>query len=125
MLGRVLNTHQQWLCRQLADLGWVVTRQVAVSDEALAIQTATREALVRADVIIATGGLGPTSDDLTRDLLAQLLQKKLIEDPAVLARITRFFETLKRPMPERTRVQAGRVQLAVCQHQPSVVLRIP
>ena len=106
MLGRVLNTHQQWLCRQLADLGWVVTRQVAVSDEALAIQTATREALVRADVIIATGGLGPTSDDLTRDLLAQLLQKKLIEDPAVLARITRFFETLKRPMPERTRVQA-------------------
>src|ERR1051326_3753851 len=45
MLGRVLNTHQQWLCRQLADLGWVVSRQVAVPDDGPAIQQAAREAL--------------------------------------------------------------------------------
>jgi nicotinamide-nucleotide amidase len=106
MLGRVLNTHQQWLCRQLADLGWVVSRQVAVSDEGAAIQAAAREAFARADVIIATGGLGPTSDDITRDLVAQLLGKKLMEDPVVLSHISSFFELRKRPMPERVRVQA-------------------
>jgi nicotinamide-nucleotide amidase len=106
MLGRVLNTHQQWLCRQLADLGWVVSRQMAVPDEGAAIQVATREALARADVIIATGGLGPTSDDITRDLIAQLLGKNLAEDAAVLAHISSFFEARKRPMPERVRVQA-------------------
>src|SRR6267142_6819576 len=104
MLGRVLNTHQQWLCRQLADLGYVVSRQVAVADKASEIQQAVREALSRADLIITTGGLGPTSDDLTRDLIAELLGKKLREDPAVLTHITQFFEMRKRRMPERTRV---------------------
>jgi nicotinamide-nucleotide amidase len=87
MLGRVLNTHQQWLCRRLADLGYVVTRQVAVPDTAHDIQSAVREALGRADLIITTGGLGPTSDDLTRDLIAQLLGKKLRLDEAVLDHI--------------------------------------
>ncbi|PWU09583.1 MAG: hypothetical protein C5B50_27105 [Verrucomicrobia bacterium] len=106
MLGRVLNTHQQWLCRQLADQGWPVSRQVAVADTAHVIEQALKEALSRADLIITTGGLGPTSDDLTRDLVAQLLGKKLHEDATVVAHIRRFFETRKRPMPERTRVQA-------------------
>ena len=106
MLGRVLNTHQQWLCRQLADLGYVVTRQVAVPDTASDINCTVREALARADLVITTGGLGPTSDDLTRDLIAQLLKLDLREDSTVLAHIRRVFERLKRPMPERTRVQA-------------------
>src|SRR3974377_1633141 len=106
MLGRVLNSHQQWLCRRLADLGHVVARQVAVPDTSPDIQTAVREALGRADLVIATGGLGPTSDDLTRDLIAQLLGRTLREDPAVLAHLNAFFAARKRPLPERTRVQA-------------------
>jgi len=106
MLGRVLNTHQQWLCRQLADLGYVVARQVAVADTGRDIEQAVREALTRADLIICTGGLGPTSDDLTRDLIAQLLGKTWHEDPAVLAHIQQFFDSRRRPMPERTKVQA-------------------
>ena len=106
MLGRVLNTHQQWLCRQLADLGYVVTRQVAVPDTGRDIEQAVREALARADLVIVTGGLGPTSDDLTRDLVAQLLGKELREDAAVLAHLSRIFERLKRPMLERMKVQA-------------------
>jgi nicotinamide-nucleotide amidase len=106
MLGRVLNTHQQWLCRQLADLGYVVSRQVAVPDTGPDIIQALRESLARADLIIATGGLGPTSDDLTRDLVAQLLRKSLHEDAAVLAHICQIFERFKRPMPPRIRVQA-------------------
>ena len=106
MLGRVLNTHQQWLCRELADRGYVVSRQVAVPDTAQDIEQAVRESLARADLVITTGGLGPTSDDLTRDLIASLLGKKLREDPAVLAHIKQFFDIRKRPMPERTGVQA-------------------
>ena len=106
MLGRVLNTHQQWLCRRLSDLGYLVTRQVAIADTGPDIQQAVREAFSRADLVIATGGLGPTSDDLTRDLIAQLLGRKLVPDEAVLARIKEFFTIRNRRMPERTAVQA-------------------
>jgi len=106
MLGRVLNTHQQWLGRQLADLGYPVARQVAVPDTGPEIQQAVREALARADLIITTGGLGPTSDDITRDLVAQLLGKRLHEDADVLAHIKHFFDIRQRKMPDGTRVQA-------------------
>jgi nicotinamide-nucleotide amidase len=106
MLGRVLNTHQQWLCRQLADLGYVVNRQVAVADTADDIERAVREALGRADFILTTGGLGPTSDDITRDRIAALLGLKLSEDPAIVAHVESFFAQRNRPMPASTRVQA-------------------
>ncbi len=106
MLGAVLNTHQQWLCRHLADLGYVVTRQVAVADTAEMIRQAVAEALGRADAVITTGGLGPTSDDLTREVIATMFGRVLREDGAVLAAIEKFFAARQRPMPERTRVQA-------------------
>ncbi len=106
MLGRVLNTHQQWLCRRLADLGYVVTRQVAVADTGVDIQQAVKESLSRADLVVATGGLGPTSDDITRDLIAQLLGKKLYQDEAVAKHIRNFFAVRKRPMPGGNLVQA-------------------
>lgn len=106
MLGFVLNTHQQWLCRQLSDAGYDVTRQVAIADTGTAIQQAVREALGRADFIIVTGGLGPTSDDITRDLIAELLGKKLHQDAAILKELENFFAQRNRPMPETTKVQA-------------------
>src|SRR5213075_835950 len=105
-LGRVLNTHQQWLCRRLADLGYVVARQVAIADTGSDIQQAVREALSRADLVMTTGGLGPTSDDLTRDLVAQLLGKKLVMDEQVRAEIRNFFAKRNRPQPAQTEVQA-------------------
>jgi nicotinamide-nucleotide amidase len=84
----------------------VVARQVAVADTGRDIEETVREALGRADLVITTGGLGPTSDDITRDLIAGLLKKDLREDPDVLAHIKTFFDARKRTMPERTRVQA-------------------
>ena len=105
MLGRVLNKHQQWLCRRLADLGHVVTRQVAIADTGGEIQAAVREALGRADLVITTGGLGPTSDDLTRELIAEMLGKKLIENKEVLAHIENFFAKRNRPRPAKTSVE--------------------
>jgi nicotinamide-nucleotide amidase len=106
MLGYVLNTHQQWLCRQLSQRGYVVARQVAIDDSGPAIQQAVREAMGRTRIILVTGGLGPTSDDRTRDLVAQLLGKSLREDPAIVHHIETFFGKRKRPMPASTRVQA-------------------
>src|SRR4051812_13535349 len=106
MLGRVLNTHQQWICAQFADLGYVVTRQVAVPDTGPAIQAAVRDSLTQADLIVTTGGLGPTSDDLTREFIAQLLGKKLLSDLRVVTHIEQFFAQRKRCAPEKTMVQA-------------------
>lgn len=106
MMGRVLNTHQQWLCRQLADRGYLVNRQVAVADSGPEIQQAVRESLTRADLVIVTGGLGPTSDDLTLNFIARLLGKSLHEDDRILAHIKEFFARRNRSMPERVRVQA-------------------
>jgi len=105
MLGRVLNTHQQFLCRRLADLGHLVTRQVAIADDGKEIQNAVRESLTRADCIITTGGLGPTSDDITRELIAELLGKKLAQNLDVLAHIENYFGKRGRPRPEKTSVE--------------------
>jgi nicotinamide-nucleotide amidase len=106
MLGRVLNTHQQWICRQLADMGRVVQRQVAIADTGKEICAAVREALERADLVIVTGGLGPTSDDLTRELIAEMLGRKLVMNDEIREEIARFFTSRNRPQPIRTEVQA-------------------
>jgi nicotinamide-nucleotide amidase len=106
LIGRVLNTHQQWLCRQLADLGYEVSRQVCVPDDGPSILAALRESLNRADLILATGGLGPTSDDLTRQFVAQLLGRKLVLHPPTLAFIEQYFAARRRQMPANVQIQA-------------------
>jgi nicotinamide-nucleotide amidase len=106
MLGRVLNTHQQWLCRQFADAGYVVARQVAVPDTAPSIQQAAREAIGRGGLIVCTGGLGPTSDDLTRDAIAELVGRPLREDPAIVAGLLALAAARKRTPSAAVMIQA-------------------
>lgn len=106
LLGRVLNTHQQWICRKLADAGYEVSRQVCVPDDGPSIQAAVRESLGKADLVIVTGGLGPTSDDITRDLIAQLLGRKLLFDRSVMARIETYFVSRQRAVPPTAEIQA-------------------
>ncbi|MBL66890.1 MAG: competence/damage-inducible protein A [Verrucomicrobiales bacterium] len=106
LLGRVLNTHQQWLGTQLDAHGWTLTRQVTIPDTAPAIEGAVREALERATLIITTGGLGPTADDITRGRIAALLGLPLREDPSVREHITTIFQRIRRPMPESVFAQA-------------------
>lgn len=106
LLGRVLNTHQQWLCRKLSDLGYLVHRQTAVPDTGPDIQSTVREALGRSDLVIVTGGLGPTSDDCTRELVAELLHRKLKRDETVWQDILEFFAKRNRTPAARTEVQA-------------------
>lgn len=68
--GRVVNRHAAWLGAKLADIGWDLARDTTVSDDAAAIHDALVGSASRAEVVILTGGLGPTTDDVTRDVVA-------------------------------------------------------
>ena len=106
LLGRVLNTHQQWLGKTLSDAGYILTRQETVPDTAEAICEAVQIALGRADLVITTGGLGPTSGDITRERIAGMLARPLHYDEAIAEHITSFFAHRARPMPESVLAQA-------------------
>jgi nicotinamide-nucleotide amidase len=106
LLGRVLNTHQQWIAQQLATAGYELAHQQTVPDTGAAIQAAVRDAIARSELVIVTGGLGPTNDDLTRQRIAELLGVPLEEDAGTRDRITAYFQKINRPMPESVLVQA-------------------
>lgn len=105
LLGTTLNTHGQWFGQQLFDLGLRVQRQTTVPDGD-AIRDALAECVRRSDVVIVTGGLGPTSDDITREAAADVLGIDLIEDEAALRSLEAFFDRLKRKMAPDNRKQA-------------------
>ena len=90
LLGQVTNTHLGYLAQGLFGLGLRVGRQVTVPDGP-AITAALREAMARADLILVTGGLGPTSDDITREAAAEAFGKKLIFHQEILDGITAKF----------------------------------
>jgi nicotinamide-nucleotide amidase len=104
--GRVLNTHQQWLGQQLVAAGYELNHQQTVSDTGAAIQAAVSEEIARSELVIVTGGLGPTSDDITRQCIAELLDTPLEEHTSTRDHIIAIFRKLKRPMPEAVLVQA-------------------
>jgi nicotinamide-nucleotide amidase len=130
LLGRVLNTHQQFLCRRFTDTGARVSRLICVSDDGAEIKRAVAESLARADVVVTTGGLGPTSDDRTRDLIAELLGKRLVVNETVLKRIEGWFSGRKRPMPQSVTVQAQVPEDAIVllnEHgtAPGLIMEVP
>ena len=104
--GQRLDTNSQWLSTRLGELGVQVMYHTTVADDLEANVQVFRQAAQRADLIVATGGLGPTADDLTRDALAAVAGVELVLDEAALAHIESLFARRKRPMPERNRVQA-------------------
>lgn len=82
LLGQVLNTHLQFLADALWPLGLSISRQLTVPDGPV-IREALLESFQRAEIVFVTGGLGPTTDDLTRDIVAELLELPLKEDPEI------------------------------------------
>jgi len=82
LIGRVVNTHLTFLGDRLLELGLRITRQTAVPDGS-EIRDAMAEACGRCEVLVVTGGLGPTSDDITRDVAAELLGRALVKDAGV------------------------------------------
>lgn len=104
--GQRLDTNSQWLSQRLTEIGIEVVFHTTVGDELADNISVFQTAIERADVVITTGGLGPTADDLTRDALAATVGVPLWRDPVSLAHIENLFKARGRDMPERNAVQA-------------------
>lgn len=104
--GQNLDTNSQWLSRRLAKIGIAVHWHTTIADDFADNVQAFRIAPERARLVIATGGLGPTQDDLTREVLAQVAGVELVLHPESLAQIQALFARRGRAMTERNRVQA-------------------
>lgn len=105
LLGQVTNTHLGYLAQSLFGLGLRIERQVTVPD-GVAIAEAVEVAMARADLILITGGLGPTSDDITREAVAEAFGKKLIFHPDILDGIAAKFAERKFAMNDLQKSQA-------------------
>ena len=104
--GQRLDTNSQWLSQQLGDCGIRVLFHTTAGDDLDAGCEVFRQAICRADVIVSTGGLGPTADDLTRECIASACGVDLVRDEAALDQIRALFARRGREMPPRNAVQA-------------------
>lgn len=104
--GQTKDTNAAWLAEQLTRRGVEVVRHVTIGDDQERIATALRHALAAAELVIVTGGLGPTADDLTRQALSMAIDQPLDENADALQQIIRFFEQWQRPMAESNKLQA-------------------
>jgi nicotinamide-nucleotide amidase len=101
-----LDTNSLFLADRLASLGIELRAKAVVGDERGRLAAVFRSALSRADLVILTGGLGPTDDDLTREVVAEVLGLPLREDPAITAQIEERFARRNLRMPQVNRRQA-------------------
>jgi nicotinamide-nucleotide amidase len=106
LLGYTVDTNAVELGRALAAAGAELARRTTVPDRPDAIRAAVAEALDRTGLVLTTGGLGPTRDDMTKKVVAELLGKRLVLDEPLLASLETRFRRLGRPMPAINRTQA-------------------
>lgn len=107
LIGQVIDTNSAFIAQQMNLAGFLITRRVAVGDDVNAIRTALDEEKKHADIILITGGLGPTADDITKPLLCEYFGGKMIINETALANVQHLFENIfKRPFTERNRKQA-------------------
>ena len=118
-LGQTVDTNAAWIAARLAEFGVRAETHVTVADDLERIARALRTAAAGGcDLIVVSGGLGPTEDDLTRAALAVALGEELVTDPASLEQIRTFFARRDRAMPERNAVQAQRPRSAQAIENP-------
>lgn len=106
LLGDILNTNAQYLALQLAELGIDVHYQTVVGDNPQRLEDTIFHAFSRANLIITTGGLGPTEDDLTKETGAKYFDEELVLDERALKRIEKYFNRIGKEMTENNRKQA-------------------
>ena len=107
LIGQVIDTNSAWIAQALNKIGVTVKQRVAVGDVWEDIWNALDEESKKSKIVLITGGLGPTADDITKPLLCEYFGGKMVIDEVTLAHVTYLFETVfKRPMIERNRKQA-------------------
>lgn len=98
LLGQIINTNATFLSEELAGMGFEVYHHSVVGDNRERLTELLQTAAVRSDLIVLCGGLGPTTDDLTKDVTAEFVGEALVQDPAGLANLEAFFEQAQRQM---------------------------
>lgn len=106
LIGQIIDTNSAWIAQQLNQIGIDVIRRVAIADSKEAIVSALSDELPEADIILLTGGLGPTADDVTKPVLCDFFGGRLIVDEEVLAHVKDIFLRRNRPLLERNLKQA-------------------
>ncbi|MEB3786527.1 MAG: nicotinamide mononucleotide deamidase-related protein [Desulfurococcales archaeon] len=105
LIGRIVNTNASWLAKKLVFLGFDVRRIIVVPDDKKDISEELKRALERADLVVTTGGLGPTYDDMTSDAVAYTLNKKLVLDERALSMVEQFYKAKNMELtPERIKM---------------------
>lgn len=104
--GQVVDSNAAWLAQQGVQIGFTVTRHTSVGDKLDDLVTLLREISLRADCCLCTGGLGPTTDDLTAEAVAEAFGLSLEFDEFAFVQIKQFFDRRNRAMPESNRKQA-------------------
>lgn len=106
LIGQIVDTNSAFIAGQLNDIGIRIKQISSVSDDKDHILTALSEAAGRADVIIITGGLGPTKDDITKKTIAEYFNVQLVENQEALDNVVNIFSRYNRPLLEVNRLQA-------------------
>jgi nicotinamide-nucleotide amidase len=106
LLGQIVDTNSSWIGENLALIGIDSLFQVKVGDNFGRMEATIRQALERSDAVICCGGLGPTQDDITRDVIAAIMGVEMVRDDAIADHIRDIFEGRGRPMPENNLRQA-------------------
>ena len=119
LLGNIVNTNAAFLSKQCALLGLSCYSQTVVGDNAKRLGDAFRQAFERSDIVILSGGLGPTQDDLTKETVSEVLGRKLIEDPQEMEYIASLFKQWGKKMTDNNRKQALVPEGAIAVHNPN------
>lgn len=106
LIGQVIDTNSNWIAREMNKIGWEVTEITTVRDRKEEMISAFDQAFSRVDVVLVTGGLGPTKDDITKQTLCEYFGGKLVLDESVLINIERLFRLRNIPMNVLTHDQA-------------------
>ena len=118
LLGAIVDTNAAYISRQLAEIGIDLYRRVTVGDNEARIACCIEEALERADVVLCSGGLGPTVDDVTRQAVARATGRELVLDEEMLGWIEERFRGWGHPMSENNRRQAFKPEDAIAIENP-------
>lgn len=106
LIGQVIDTNSAWMGQELNKVGFEIDKITSISDEAEAITTTLQTALDAVDVVLLTGGLGPTKDDITKKVLANFFDATMVFDESTFNRIQRLFDKLGRSTTEAHMQQA-------------------
>src|SRR5581483_2350909 len=106
ILGQTIDTNSAWISQQLAAVGCEIVAHMTVPDDESGIEHAIKASAARGDVLIISGGIGPTEDDLTRQALAKVMGARLEMNEQWLEKLKAFFAARGREMPETNKIQA-------------------